>query len=137
MKKIFLFFSMLLAMGLSSACSSNGEKPNDVLLQPGDNVTLYGDGIYEIKAVYSPISYQDAPQWIREIIDNKEKHLDIYLSQGERNGETIYYSQSVYNSSIGNFLNKDGEYIMIKDMSYIEFFSETSNWKLIFYHKHF
>ena len=108
MKKIFLFFSMLLAMGLSSACSSNGEKPNDVLLQPGDNVTLYGDGIYEIKAVYSPISYQDAPQWIREIIDNKEKHLDIYLSQGERNGETIYYSQSVYNSSIGNFLNKIG-----------------------------
>ena len=133
MKRSGFIFCLLLVMGLFYACSSSEEVSSDVL-QPGDQITLYGDGSHEIKAVYMPISYQDAPGWIKRIIDEKDKYWSVHLFQGERTSETLYFFQATYDSSIGEFLNKEGESLQIGEKSYMEYFSETSNWKLILYY---
>ena len=134
MKKIFLFLSMLLAIGLSSACSSNGEKPDEVL-RPGDYVTIYANGSHETRAVYEPMAYQDFPDWIKSFIDGKGKSYILYLHicQGEKDGESIYLVCSENDDIIGTFYNRYGERFY-PETDYITFFSETSNWKLIYYY---
>ena len=134
MKKIFLFFSMLLAMGLSSACSSNGEKPDEVL-RPGDYVTIYANGSHETRAVYEPMAYQDFPEWIKCIIEKKKKTYILYLRvfQGEKDGEAIYLTCSETNNTIGTFYNRYGERLY-PETDFATFFSQTCNWKLIYYY---
>ena len=134
MKKLFLFLSMLLALGLSSACSSNGEKPDEVL-RPGDYVTIYANGSHETRAVYEPMAYQVFPEWIKSIIDGKEKPYILYLHiyQGENDGETIYLIGSEMDDIIGTFYYRNGERFY-PETDYATFFSQTCNWKLIYYY---
>ena len=134
MKKLFLFFSMLLAMILLCACNSDDEKPDEVL-RPGDYVTIYANGSHETRAVYEPMAYQDFPEWIKSIIDGKEKPYILYLRifQGEKDGEAIYLTCSEMDDIIGTFYYRNGERFY-PETDYATFFSETSNWKLIYYY---
>ena len=135
MKKLFLFLIMLLAIGLLSACSGDEEKLGEGLLQPGDYVTIYANGDHETKAIYEPIPYQNFPDWIKSIIDGKEKTYILYLRifQGEKDGEAIYLTCSETNNTIGTFYNRYGERLY-PETDFATFFSQTCNWKLIYYY---
>jgi hypothetical protein len=128
MYKTFLISSILLLLGLFCACSSSGDEENDGL-KPGDIVSVFGD----VKAVYEPISSQNAPEQIKPILLEKGGK-GVHLFQGKRNGETIYYLRTIIDSGVGNFFDENWERLII-DTDYTLFFSETSNWKLIFYKK--
>lgn len=151
MKKLLLMMSILLLTGLFFACSSsddingvsegqpstensenenndeNGEK--EMYLQPGDMVCVYNN----VKGVYEPISYHDASEWIKSIFEEDKVIYNIYLFQGERNGTIVFYLHTDLDSSIGTFYDKDGERLLI-ETDYDTFFSETNNWKLIYYY---
>ena len=136
MKRAFLRAGLIIiAMGLFllTACSNDSDEnpePSNGYYQPGDIVSVYPG----VNGVYEPISYQDAPEWIKPILE-KEGWYNIYLFQGERHGEIIYLKHSdLDSSSVGYFYDQNGEMIII-ETSYESYFSETSNWKLIFYHK--
>ena len=129
MKKVLLLMGVLLTLGLFCACSNSNESSIEEGLQPGDIVCVYGD----VKAVYEPISYQNTPEQIKGVLEERGK-LNTYLYQGKRNGATIYLLRTAFDSSIGNFFDENWERVTI-DTDYTSFFSETSNWKLIFYNK--
>lgn len=150
MKKVLLTMSILLSTGMFCACSKsddltgvidgqssidsneneekNGEQ--EVSLQPGDMVCVYNN----VNGVYEPISYQEAPEWIKPILEECKAICNVYLFQGERNGSAIFFLHTDLDSSIGTFFDKDGERLLI-ETDYDTFFSETSNWKLIFYYE--
>ena len=135
MKRAFLKAGLvMLAMGmiLLTACSSDSDEktePANGYYQPGDIVSVYPG----VNGVYEPISYQEAPGWIKPIL--QKEGYNIYLFQGEWHGETIYLLHTdLDSSSVGYFYDQNGERIII-ETSYESYFSETSNWKLIFYNK--
>ena len=149
MKKVLLTMSILLLTGMFCACSKsddltgvvdgqssidsneneekNGEQ--EVCLQPGDMVCVYNN----VNGVYEPISCQEAPEWIKPILEEYKAICNVYLFQGERNGSTIFFLHTDLDSSIGTFFDKDGERLLI-ETDYDTFFSETNNWKLIIYY---
>lgn len=141
-KKVLIYFSMLLAIGLLSACSSdndsdlvNSDIVNPEFIQSGEQVTMYKDGYGEVKAVYEPISYQKAPEWMKQMIDEKEKwgYYTLYIFKGENNnGETIYAYQSLSLSVPFSILSESGKPVNIGDVSYLEFLSQAKDWKLIY-----
>lgn len=136
MKKYLIVFGMLLTMGLLNGCSSDDEKPEAKVLHPGDYVTLYAIGDNETKAIYEPVAYEAFPEWIKTIIDGQGKEYILYLHiyQGERNGEKIYFTCSEADDTYGTVFDKNGERMNL-DVDYATFFSETNNWKLVFYYE--
>lgn len=136
MKRLFFVMVALFSEGLLCACSSDGVFSDDGTLQPGDYVLIYSDGYGETRAVYDPISYQTAPEWIKSIIDGKGvDYYHLCLFQGEKNGELIYFISADTDSTMGSFYDKYGERLAMEKKSYSEFFAETNNWKLIFFYK--
>lgn len=135
MKKLLLILGVLLSLGMFCACSSDDDKPDTGKFQLGDSVIIYGIGSDITRAVYQPIAYQDAPEWIKVIIDGEyEPYVFLYLYQGEKDGEIIYLKNSQTDSMIGTFFDKNGKIFKVGEISYAEFFAQTSNWKLIFYY---
>ena len=137
-KKVFTMMLMLLALVLGAVgCSSDDESSEAEMLHPGDYVTLYSDGNIIVKAVYEPISYNDAPEWVKVILNEKDNYYYkyIYLFKGEWKDEAIYFIHTEFDSTMGTFFNKNGEILTMNNMSYSDFFSETFNWKLIYNYK--
>ena len=152
MKKVIFVTGLLFSAGIFCACSNSDEKTENVKgqssiessenenndedgekeknLQLGDIVCVYNN----VKGVYEPISYQEAPEWIMPILEECKAICNTYLFQGERKGNIIYFLHTDLDSSIGTFFDKAGERLLI-ETDYDSFFSETCNWKLIFYYE--
>lgn len=139
LKKVLFVLSILLSLGAISACNSDSDITETKELLPGDSLVLYADGYGVTKAVYQPISYQNAPEWLQAIIDEKGKgNFELRVFQGEMEGDVFYLKWDDYYSSIGTFLDKNGERLSLEGKnSYSEFFAGTSNWKLIYYYSNF
>ena len=133
-KKCLLWISALLI--ILAGCSTDDEiEAKSEMLKPGDSVLVYAVNDKEVTALYEPVPYQDMPEWLQTMVDGKSKFYILYLHiyQGERNGETIYFICKETDNTIGTFYNKNGDYLQ-PNTDYLTFFSETSNWKLIFYY---
>ena len=135
--RLFIYLHLLLTLAFGAiGCSSKDDESSEAdMLHPGDHVTLYSNGKITVKAIYEPISYNDAPEWIKTILNEKDRFGYIYIYEGERKNETIYLICTEFDSTIGTFLNKNGEKLAMNNISYSDFFSESFNWKLIFYNK--
>lgn len=58
----------------------------------------------------------------------------LHIYKGEQDGENIYLVSSDIANTIGNFYDKDGVRFDIGNMSYMDFFNTTTNWKMIYYY---
>ena len=138
MKKVILFFVFLLIMGLFGGCSSDESRDQDTpdvyVPQYGDSLLIYAVNQDEVYAVYDPVSYQDNPEWVRKIIDADGKYyiLFLYIFKGEHNGDVVYFIACDSCNSLGYFYDKNGEMLNV-DTDYLTFFTETENWKMIYY----
>lgn len=121
-------------------CSSDDVTSDSEIPKSGDAVLIHGtshNGEYdEARAIYEPFAYQKLSQWIKTIVDDKGKACFMYLHiyKGEQDGENIYLVSSDIDNTIGNFYDKDGVRFDIGNMSYMDFFHTTTNWKMIYYY---
>lgn len=137
MRKIFVLFGILLVIGLLSGCSSDEDVPDVIVPQYGDSVLIYAVGHNEVKAVYEPVPYQDNPEWIKQIIDGEGIFYFLFLNvyKGERDVDVVYFISSDSSNSIGDFYDENGKRLII-ETDYLSFFSETNNWKQIYYYNY-
>lgn len=122
MKKLFLMMSMLLSLGLFVACSSD----DDIESVPF---------VFGIKAPYRPISYNEAPEWMKPIMEKKEKEYglaNLTVFRAKWQGQYIYnYRTEMMSSLLGQFMDEDGNRLYF-DQSYAEtLIREAEDWTCI------
>ena len=133
-KKCLLWISALLI--ILAGCSTDDEiEAKSEMLNPGDSVLVYAVNDKEVTALYEPVPYQDMPEWIQTMVDGKGKFyiLWLYVFQGEKDNEKIYFTCSETDNTYGTAFNEEGEIIPL-NTDYLTFFSEVKDWKLIYYY---
>ena len=88
---------------------------------------------------YEPLEEKDMPEWLREMVQEKDKNMLYRICVGTLNNQTIYNLNSWWDSSlIGHFYDENGNnhiiYNIIPTSNDLEIFlSEYQNVKCIYY----
>lgn len=143
MKKRFYFILSLCAflsvgiMGCSDDVS--GEFGiNDGVVQKGDGSGLVADSLHFIQDIYVPyipIAFDDAPDWMKSVIDacDGRRGVNITVIRGYWNGQYVYNIHSALMSIlIGRFYDQDGNPIDVdKDFDLDSLIYKTEDWTCI------
>ena len=99
MKKLFLMMSVMLSLGLLVACSSDDDT---------DSVPF----VYGLDAPYRPISYNEAPEWMKPIMEKENPEygfVNMTVFRAKWHGQYVYNCHSdLMSSLLGEFRDQDG-----------------------------
>lgn len=135
-----LLFVLFFAM---TGCSSNDA---DTISAGNGNVLgdddsgLSVDSVHffqDIKVPYIPITYDNAPNWLKPILDESERgKVNMTVIRGKRNGEYVYNVHDDQMSIlIGKFLDQDGNQLDVVEFESL--INETVDWTCIINYKYY
>ena len=151
MKKLLFAMSLLLTLGLFSACSSNDDE-NIIDKQNGsqeyldstesskmNNIDEMEFNILNHKFPYKPMNVEDMPDWLAEHISlsiEKSKTIWVYNTyyQLKWKDETYYLVSTAYDITLLDYLyNSQGGRIELSKDDYDNCLAWSSEWCIIYY----
>lgn len=143
-KKVVLMMSMffLLSFGVMGCSSDDAEaiSAGNGNVQGGDDSGLSVDSLHffqDIKVPYIPISYNEAPDWLKPIMEKSGGGgVNITIIRGKWNGQYVYNVHiDTMSNLMGNFLDQDGNKLDVVDFESLIY--ETVDWTCIINYKYY
>ena len=124
MKKVFVMMGMifLLSFGMTGCCSDDAEA-----ISAGNSLHFFQD----IYVPYIPISYNEAPDWLKPIMEKSgEGGVNMTILRGRWNGQYVYNVHNDLMSILsGVFLDQDGNKMDVVDFESLIY--EAEDWTCI------
>lgn len=138
MKKVFVMMGMifLLSFGMTGCSSDDAEaiSAGNGNVQRGDDSGLSVDSLHffqDIYVPYIPISYNEAPDWLKPIMEKSgEGGVNTTIIRGRWNGQYVYNVHNDLMSILsGVFLDQDGNKMDVVDFESLIY--EAEDWTCI------
>ena len=135
--RIMVMMSLLFVLSYGmTGCSNDADaiSAGSGNVQEDDDSGLSVDSVHffqNIKVPYIPIAYEDAPNWLKPILDESERgKVNMTVIRGKWNGKYVYNVHDDQMSIlIGKFLDQDGNQLDVVEFESLIY--ETVDWTCI------